>query len=485
MRLTDLAGDGVTARADHTRVQVPQGPAPAPVRVAASVIDLCLVAVPLALGAAVVHTLRDANGGGVVDRVVFGGAAVALAVALLIGNTGFAQGRGGASLGKRWCGLVARGLDGQPLGVRRSVLHVGHREVVLRVVAEADGFRPVKVVRTPAELRARRVASLLALLVLLGVVLLASLAIGSRPLTFGEIWHGVAPPYDGRLSDTDLIIRDLRLPRTLLSLVVGIALGLAGGLIQGHTRNPLADPGILGVSAGAACAVVAAISFLGVTSAAAYVWFGLAGALVASVVVFGLASVGSRAASPISLVLGGAAVAALLSAVTSALVLLDQDTLDAYRFWIIGSVAGRELDVLVPLLPFFAVGIVLALAGAPGLNLLGLGEEVARSLGASIVVSRVMGVAAITLLAGAATAACGPIAFIGLAVPHIARAVTGPDYRWLLPCSALLGAVLLATCDILGRVVARPAELQVGIVLALVGSPFFIALVRRRKLVGL
>lgn len=486
MRLSDLAsGEGVTARADHTRVHVPRGPAPAALRAAAALVDLALVAMPLVIGALVVHSLRDANGGGTVDRAVFGGFTLAVTAAVFVWNHGFAQGRRGASTGKAWFGLVARRMDGGPLGVRGSLALVTPRQVVRRATAQAEGFTEITVALTPARMRLRRVTGLLVLLVILAVVVLASVAVGARPLSFAEIWHGLTPPYDGTPTEADIVIRDLRLPRTLLGQVTGVALGLAGGLIQGHTRNPLADPGILGVSAGAACAVVLAITFLGVTSAAGYVWFALAGAFVTSVAVFGLSTVGSRSPSPVSLVLGGAAVAAFLSAITSAVVLLDQNTLDAYRFWVVGSVAARGLEVLTPLLPFFAIGVVLALVNAPGLNLLSLGEDVARSLGTSIALNRVVGVAAITLLAGAATAACGPIAFIGLAVPHVARAVTGPDYRWLLPCSALVGAILLIACDVLGRVTARPGELQVGIVLALVGAPFFIALVRRRKLVTL
>lgn len=485
MRLSDLAsGEAVTARADHTRVQVPRGPAPIALRATAAVVDLALVALPLVVGVLVVHSLRDANGGGTVDRVVFGGFALAVAAAVLVWNRGFAEGRRGASTGKTWLGLIARGPDGRPLGVRRSLLFAP-RQVVRRITAMDEGFAEIEVDLTPAKLRLRRVTGLLALLVLLSVLVLASVAVGSRPLSFGEIWHGLLPPYDTTPTEADLIVRDLRTPRTLLGLVTGIALGLAGGLIQGHTRNPLADPGILGVSAGAACAVVLAITFLGVTSPVGYIWFALAGALITSLAVFGLSAAGSGSPSPVSLVLGGAAVAAFLSAITSAVVLLDQTTLDAYRFWIVGSVAGRGLEILVPLLPFFALGIVLAMINAPGLNVLSLGEEIARSLGTNVALNRTLGITAITLLAGAATAACGPIAFIGLAVPHIARAFTGPDYRWLLPCSALIGAVMLITCDILGRVAARPGELQVGIVLALVGSPFFIALVRRRKLVTL
>ena len=486
MRLSDLASrEGVTARADHTRVRVPRGPAPLALRIAGAAVDLAIVALPLAIGALVVHSLRDANGGGNVDRVVFGGFAIAVTVAVVIWNHGLAQGLRGASTGKAWFGLVVRGTDGRPLGVRRSLAVVTPRQVVRRVTAEDEGFTETKIALTAAKLRLCRVTGLLILLVILAVVVVASVAVGARPLSFGEIWHGLTPPYGATPTEADIIVRELRLPRTLLGLVTGIALGLAGGLIQGHTRNPLADPGILGVSAGAACAVVLAITFLDVTSAGGYIWFALAGALVTSLAVFGLAAVGSRSPSPVSLVLGGAAVAAFLSAITSAVVLLDQNTLDAYRFWVVGSVAARGLDILTPLLPFFSVGILLALANAPGLNLLSLGEEVARSLGTSIALNRIIGVTAITLLAGAATAACGPIAFIGLAVPHVARAFTGPDYRWLLPCSALIGAIMLITCDILGRVTARPGELQVGIVLALVGAPFFIALVRRRKLVTL
>jgi len=443
------------------------------------------VALPLAIGALVVHSLRDGNGGGTIDRVVFSGFAIAVTVAVLVWNNGFAQGRRGASTGKAWFGLVVRGTDGQPLGVRRSLALLAPRQVVRRVTAEDEGFVRITVIVTPSKLRVRRVAGLLVLLTVLAVVVLASVAVGARPLSFAQIGHGLTPPYGAAATEADIIIRDLRLPRTLLGLVTGIALGLAGGLIQGHTRNPLADPGILGVSAGAACAVVLAITFLDITSAADYIWFALAGALVTSTAVFGLSTVGSRSPSPLSLVLGGAAVAAFLSAITSAVVLLDQNTLDTYRFWVVGSVAARGLDILTPLLPFFAVGAILALANAPGLNLLSLGEDVARSLGTSIALNRIIGVTAITLLAGAGTAACGPIAFIGLAVPHLARAFTGPDYRWLLPCSALIGAIMLISCDILGRVTARPGELQVGIVLALVGAPFFIALVRRRKLVTL
>jgi iron complex transport system permease protein len=281
------------------------------------------------------------------------------------------------------------------------------------------------------------------------------------------------------------VVRALRLPRTVLGVAVGIALGVAGALIQGHTRNPLADPGLLGVSSGAAFAVCLAVYAFGITSGTGSVWFALAGALVAAVVVFVLGTIGDGGGTPVTLALAGAAVTAFLAALTSALVLVDATTLDAYRFWIVGSLVGRGEDVLPQVLPFLAAGLLLAAVNAPVLNTLQMGDDVARGLGARIGLARTCGVAAITLLTGAAVAVTGPIAFVGLVVPHVARAITGPDHRWLLPYAGLLGAVLLVLADVIGRVVVRPAELPVGLVLAFVGAPFFIALVRRRRLVTL
>ncbi len=326
--------------------------------------------------------------------------------------------------------------------------------------------------------RRSRLAVLLVLLALLVAATLASIAVGARSIPLGDVWSALVAPTG---TDEDVIVRSLRVPRTVLGLAVGVALGLAGALIQGHTRNPLADPGLLGVTFGASFAVVLAIYLLGITSALGYVWFAFAGAALASVAVFGLGSAGPAGGTPVTLALAGAAVSALLQALTSAVVLLDATTLDAYRFWNVGSLAGRDLEVLVQLAPFLGAGVLLALAHAPALNTLSLGADVARGLGQDVRVARVVGIVAITLLAGAATAACGPIAFVGLVVPHLARALTGPDQRWLVPCAGVLGGLLLLTADVVGRVVARPGELQVGIVLALVGSPFFVALVRRRR----
>jgi ABC-type Fe3+-siderophore transport system permease subunit len=342
--------------------------------------------------------------------------------------------------------------------------------------ALAVGATPVR--RVPA-----RLTGLLLLLLLVVVAAGASLAIGTRSIGLGEVWRALLDPSLG--TEEAAIVRGLRAPRTAIGLLAGLALGTAGALMQGHTRNPLGDPGLLGVTAGASLAVVLAISVLGVGTPAGYVWFAFAGALAGTVLVFAIGSVGRGGGTPVTLALAGAALSALLFAVVRTILVSDQQTLDSFRFWVVGSLAGRGADVAWQVAPFVAAGLVLATVNAPALNLLSLGDDVARGLGQRIWPARAVGLAAITLLGGAATAACGPIAFVGLVVPHVVRAVTGPDHRWLIPCSGLLGAVLLLGADVVGRVVARPGELQVGIVLALIGAPFFIALVRRRGTVAL
>ncbi|MBW0116337.1 FecCD family ABC transporter permease [Pseudonocardia abyssalis] len=332
-------------------------------------------------------------------------------------------------------------------------------------------------------LRGRRLVGLALLLVALVAGALLSVAVGAKPIPLDVVWDALVRP-DLTLED-HIVVRSLRIPRTVLGLVAGAALGLSGALIQGHTRNPLADPGLLGINAGAAFLVVLGIYVFSVTDPLGYVWFAFAGAAAASVAVFVLGSVGRGGATPVTLALAGSAISALLGALTSAVILIDVAALDAYRFWAVGSLAGRDGEVLTNVVWFLAAGAVLALASAPALNALSLGDDVARSLGHSVRRTRILGTVAITLLAGGATAACGPIAFVGLVVPHIVRTFTGPDYRWLLPASALSGSVLLLVGDVLGRVLVRPGELQVGIVLALVGAPFFIYLVRRRKMVDI
>lgn len=318
---------------------------------------------------------------------------------------------------------------------------------------------------------------------LLVVVAFASVAYGSKSIPLAVVWDAFWD-YDPTLND-HLIVRSLRVPRTAIGLSVGVALGLSGAVMQGVTRNPLADPGILGIEAGASLAVVVGIYTFGVGSLTGYVWFAFVGAAVASVVVYTLGSMGRGGATPVKLALAGAAMAWMLSSLTSAILLLDMATLDQFRFWVAGSLAGRDATVAVQVLPFIAVGIVLALASARSLNALALGDDVARSLGQRVQIARAVSALAVVVLCGAAVAAAGPIGFVGLTIPHIARAICGPDYRWVLPWSMVLAPALLLSADILGRVVARPGELQVGIVTAVLGAPFFIVLVRRRKLAEL
>jgi iron complex transport system permease protein len=328
-----------------------------------------------------------------------------------------------------------------------------------------------------------RTLGLWLLLALVVVVCALSTAVGTRSIGLGTVWQALTD--SSTPGDESVIVRELRVPRTLLGVLAGLALGASGALMQGHTRNPLGDPGLLGVTAGASFAVVLSISALGAGTPGGYVWAAFAGALLASVAVFAIGSSGRGGATPVSLALAGAALSYLLFALVQAMTIRERTALDAFRFWIVGALAGRDAEVVVQVAPFVVVGLVLALLNAPALNVLGLGEDVARGLGQRVWLARGTGLAAITLLTGAATAACGPIAFVGLVVPHVARAVTGPDHRWLVPYSALLGVVFLLLADVLGRVVARPGELQVGIVLAVVGTPFFLVLVRRRRLVQL
>ncbi|WP_442934273.1 FecCD family ABC transporter permease [Micromonospora sp. CPCC 205539] len=327
-----------------------------------------------------------------------------------------------------------------------------------------------------------RVAGLAGLVALTGVAVLLSLGLGAQSLHPGEVWSALVAPDGG---DATAVVRELRLPRTVLGVLVGLALGVAGALIQGHTRNPIADPGLLGVSAGASFAVVLGMAVFGVGSLTGYIWFAFAGALAASLVVFGLGATQRGGPTPVTLALAGMAISALLSSFTSSLLLADSASLNSFRFWVVGSLSGRELDVAGQVAPFIVVGLVLAAINAPALNALGLGEDVARALGQHIGLARTVGITAIMLLTGAATAACGPIGFVGLAVPHLARALTGPDHRWLLPYSAFVGVCVVLLADVAGRLIARPAELQTGIVLAVLGAPFFVYLVRRVRLVSL
>ncbi|MFF5955299.1 FecCD family ABC transporter permease [Streptomyces luteogriseus] len=341
--------------------------------------------------------------------------------------------------------------------------------------------RPATRGSSPA--RRRRAVGLGILVALLVIAVVMSLAVGARALTPTEVWHGLFadPESDRRLTEIRLIVETVRVPRTVLGIVAGVALGVGGALIQGYTRNPIADTGLLGVNTGASFAVVSVIAVFGFSDPFQYVWFAFAGAAVAGIVVFGLASIGRGAGNPLTLALAGQGITVFLMAMTTAVALSNQASLNALRFWNAGSLAGVGFDVIWTVTAFIGVGLVLALTTLPSLNLLNLGDDVARGLGVNIALSRTVGITAITLLAGAATAACGPIAFLGLMVAHVARYLTGPDYRWLVPYAGLLGAVVLLLCDIVGRLVVRPGELDAGVLVALLGAPFFAVLVWRGK----
>lgn len=323
----------------------------------------------------------------------------------------------------------------------------------------------------------------LVLLGVLAVVTFVSVTIGARGVGLGTIWTAFTD-YD-RASAEQTVIRELRVPRTLLGLLVGAALGLAGALLQGVTRNPLADPGIMGINMGAATGIVVAVMVLDGISQSASVWVGFAGAGIATVVVYGVASFGREGATPVKLALAGAAVSAALYSVTTGITMTDVGALNELRFWQVGSLSGRYLPVLEQTYPFLMAGIVVAMLLGRALNGLALGDDLAVALGQRVRLTRVVIFVTVALLGGAATAACGPIVFVGLIVPHVARAICGPDYRWILPYTLLLSPVILLSADVLGRVLVSPSELQVGVVLGVLGAPAFIALVRYKNLAQL
>lgn len=328
----------------------------------------------------------------------------------------------------------------------------------------------------------RRSAVLLILLLAIALLSAASLAFGTRAVPLSTLPDALLHPSPDNPWD-QRIISELRLPRTVLALVVGAALGVAGALVQGHTRNPLADPGLLGVNAGAALAVVIGFTWLGATTVLATSVLALIGALMATVLVFAVAQVVGNRSDPLTLVLAGAALTAVVSSATTAIVFSSSNNLDRMRMWTVGSLIGRDGSFVSAMTPALLVVILLALCTAPQLNSLALGEDVAESLGISVTFARALGIGLIAILAGISTAAAGPIGFVGLLVPHVMRSTIGPDYRWLLPSSALAGAILLLASDIVGRLIAHPGEVQVGIVVAFVGAPVFIAMMARRRLV--
>ncbi|PPB49250.1 iron ABC transporter permease [Arthrobacter pityocampae] len=330
--------------------------------------------------------------------------------------------------------------------------------------------------------RGQTLGKLLLTTLILGLACLASLTIGARPVSIPTMLEAVTA-FDAANGDHAVVLS--RVPRTVVGLLVGAALATAGAALQGIARNPLADPGILGINAGASLAVVVGIYLFGLSSASSYLWFAFAGAGAAAVAVYAVASLGRDGATPVKLALAGAALAAGLGSLTSAVLVSSQETLDAFRFWQVGTLAGRGWDVIGAVAPFLAVGLVLTLVTGRVLNSLALGDDVARGLGQNVPLARAVTAVGVVLLCGSAVAAAGPIAFVGLVIPHLVRLLVGSDYRWILPFSALLGPVLLLGADIVGRVVLPPSEVQVGIMTAVLGAPVFIWLVRRRRMAEL
>ena len=325
-------------------------------------------------------------------------------------------------------------------------------------------------------------AWLLAVVVVLALVAAASLAIGARGLALDTVWHALVhfDPANG-----DHAVVQARIPRTVLGLLAGGALGLAGAAMQGVARNPLADPGIIGVNAGAALAVVTGIYVFGVSSLSGYIWFAFIGAAGAAAVVYLIASLGRDGATPVKLALAGAALSAGLYSLMNVMLVSSQDTLDRFRFWQVGGIAGRDWSVVLPGVPFLLLGALIVLGTGRILNGLALGDDLARGLGQRVGVARGITALGIVLLCGSATALAGPIGFVGLVIPHAVRFLTGPDYRWILPFSLALAPALLLAADVMGRVILLPGEVPAGIMTALLGAPVFVWLVRRGKGAGL
>jgi ferric enterobactin transport system permease protein len=321
----------------------------------------------------------------------------------------------------------------------------------------------------------------LSTLLVIGVFI--SAAVGTRDISLATTWRAVVA-FDPTSAEHLLVVHQ-RIPRALLGVVVGLSLGVAGAIMQALTRNPLAEPGLLGVNAGATTAIAVGIGFFGITDPSGYMWLGIVGAGIAGAVVYLLGGL-RTGTNPVRLVLAGAALTVVLTALTQiVLVNSAEQVFDRYRHWMVGSLAGRGDDVLVAVGGLAAVGLVLAAALARPLDAAMLGKDLSRSLGGSP--NRVWTTAGLTVivLAGAATAAAGPITFLGLAAPHLARLLVGVDHKWVLPYAGLLAAVLIVVADTLGRIIPQHGEVGVGIMVAILGGPFFVLLVRRRRMVQL
>ncbi|MBK1674588.1 Fe(3+)-siderophore ABC transporter permease [Ectothiorhodospira shaposhnikovii] len=311
----------------------------------------------------------------------------------------------------------------------------------------------------------------------------ASIFVGTRPIPPRVTLEAIVA-FDPTNTE-HLLVRHLRVPRVLLGIVVGCALGVAGAIMQALTRNPLADPGILGVNAGATLAIVAAIAFFGIVDVSGYLWFGLAGAALAGAAVYSLGGI-RQGLNPVRLVLAGSALSVVLLALTQIITVnSDEQVFDQFRHWVVGSLQGRGFNVLLPTAGLAAVALAASIALARMLDAMALGQDTGKALGANPRLVWIFSALIVIFLAGTATAAAGPISFVGLTAPHVARFVVGPDHRWLLPFSMIFSALMVVGADMLGRLVGHPGEVAVGIMVALIGGPFFIFLVQRWRIARL
>ncbi|MBO0600936.1 iron ABC transporter permease [Sporosarcina sp. E16_3] len=316
-------------------------------------------------------------------------------------------------------------------------------------------------------------------IILLGLCVFASLAFGSRTVGWDELMAGLFHP-DVQSHGANVVRQ--RIARTVFCLMCGAALGVSGALMQSVTRNPIADPSILGVNTGASLFVVCGISFLNSSTASQYIWLALAGAIITAIFVFGIGSMGSGGATPLKLVLAGAATSAALSSLVIAIMIPRTNVMDQFRFWQVGSVGSGNWSTISTFTPFLLVGILIALFSAPALNALALGDEVAKGLGVRTGTLRLIAAFGGVLLCGAATALAGPIGFIGLLATHVIRLLIGPDLRYIIPMAALSGAIILTISDVCGRLIGSPGELEVGIVTAFIGAPILILLTMKTKM---
>ncbi|MBH5318417.1 iron ABC transporter permease [Paenibacillus sp. GSMTC-2017] len=324
-----------------------------------------------------------------------------------------------------------------------------------------------------------KIVGLIVGIIVLAISMLTSVLFGLQHFGLRDLWYAYSQ-FDG--SNEHLILTTTRMPRALIAAVVGASLAIAGAIMQVLTRNPLASPSIFGVNSGAVLFIVIGLTIFGSSlSMNGMIWLAFSGAVVTSFIVYMLGMQGGNGFEPIKLTLAGASIAAFASSITSGIILINKESLESALFWMIGSVSGRNLDHLLMVLPYMVAGFVLSTLLSGSLNIMALGDDGAKSLGQRMTLVRVMSATAIVLLAGSAVSAAGPIAFIGLIVPHLCRYIVGNDFRWLLPYCALIGAILLVTADIASRFILDSKEIPVGVATAIIGVPFLIHVARRRN----